>query len=79
MDLALIALIGWGGLLAIGVSMALSAKYIPPEQRCTCKARQQTTRLSNVITENVSFVALESPGDVGSGSVVERTCRIYLN
>lgn len=78
MDLALIALIGWGGLLAIGVSMALSAKYIPPEQRCTCNLHQ-APRLHNVITENVSFVALESPGDVATGSVVERTCRIYLN
>jgi hypothetical protein len=78
MDFAVIGLIGWGGLLAIGVSMALSAKYIPPEQRCTCKGHQ-SPRLHNVITENVSFVALESPGDVATGAVVEQTCRIYLN
>lgn len=78
MDLAVIGLIGWGALLAIGVSMALSAKYIPPEQRCTCKGHRSPA-LHNVITENVSFAALESPGDIASGAVVERTCRIYLN
>jgi hypothetical protein len=78
MEFALIALIGWGGLLAIGVSMALSAEYIPPEKRCTCKYPHKT-EVGNVIVSQVKFVALERNGDHEAGSVVAQACRIHLN
>ncbi|HTJ28569.1 MAG TPA: hypothetical protein VMA36_20615 [Candidatus Limnocylindria bacterium] len=79
MDVALIALIGWGGFLAIGVSMALSAEYIPPERRCTCKHPTLPAPLGNVLTSQVKYVALERHGEHEAGSVVAQTCRIHLN
>jgi hypothetical protein len=77
MDVALIALIGWGGFLAIGVSMALSAEYIPPERRCTCK--HPAPPLSNVLHSQVKYVALEAHGEYEAGAVVAQACRIHLN
>jgi hypothetical protein len=79
MDVALIALIGWGGFLAIGVSMALSAEYIPPERRCTCKHPESPAPLDSVLTSQVKYVVLEAQGEHEAGTVVARTCRIHLN
>jgi hypothetical protein len=80
MELAVLALLGWGGLLAIGLSMAFSKEYIPPERRCTCRLHfHNRPQIGNVITSQVRYVALEPHGDVAAGSVVVRTCRIHLN
>ncbi len=76
MDLAIFALIGWGGVLAIGVS--LLAEHIPPKRPRTCK-QSDLPRMGNVITSQVSYVALEPHGDVAAGSVIARSCRIHLN
>jgi hypothetical protein len=79
MELAVLALLGWGGLLAIGLSMAFSKEYVPPERRCTCRLHNRRPQIGNVITSQVRYVALEQHGDVEAGSVVVRTCRIHLN